>query len=441
MHHSRCSRAHVARCLLAALACVAGVVHADPVTAWSDAERSLLQLLWIGNLPPLPPSPGNRHADETDAAVLGHRLFFDRRLSVNGEVSCATCHVPDLFFTDGLPRGRGIGETARNTPGIVGGAYSPWLFWDGRRDSLWSQALVPLETAEEHGGNRSRYARILVSDPVYRSIYNSVFGGLPDLSDTARFPPDASPFATGKARDDWLAMREDDRKSVNRVFANLGKALEAYQRRLVPGRSRFDDFVESLLDDRPSDALSADEIAGLKLFIGRAKCVTCHLGPLFTNHAFHNVATPDPSARKPDYLPGIVYLFMDKPDPDRGRYDGVRQALESEFNCLGEYSDAQPSDCAELSFAATDHRTTLGAFKVPSLRNVSRTAPYTHAGVFATLGEVLDHYNEPPDAPVGHSELQPLHLDERELAQLEAFLHSLDSTADAPAELLESPFQ
>jgi cytochrome c peroxidase len=105
----------------------------------------------------------------------------------------------------------------------------------------------------------------------------------------------------------------------------------------------------------------------------------------------------------------------------------------------GEYSDANETDCAELKYANTDYRATLGAFKVPTLRNVSRTAPYTHAGYYETLREVLNHYNNPPEAPVGHSELAPIGLTKRELKQLEDFLGSLDSPVNADERLLRPP--
>jgi cytochrome c peroxidase len=121
---------------------------------WSEAELDTLRSLWIESLPAPPMDPSNAVADDGRAALMGNRLFFDTRASANGEVSCATCHDPNLEFTDGRPKGRGIGESKRNTRSLVGSAYSPWLYWDGRRDSLWSQALSPLEDPSEHGSNR-----------------------------------------------------------------------------------------------------------------------------------------------------------------------------------------------------------------------------------------------------------------------------------------------
>jgi cytochrome c peroxidase len=379
---------------------------------WSDAEVATLRSLWIGSLPPLPPDPSNAFADDPKAAALGEKLFFDARFSANGEVSCATCHQPEQFFTDGRGRSRGIKTTKRGAPTIVGIAYSPWLFWDGRRDSQWAQALSPLESEREHGGTRTQYARILYEDPAYRADYEAVFGPMPDLSDRKRFPEAAAPIDNAEAEEAWDAMAETDRKSVTRVFVNMGKALAAYQRRIMPGPARFDAYVKALLaGDKAAmqSVLNDNEVAGLRLFIGKATCISCHNGPLFTNNGFHNVSTPLAKGSRKDW----------------GRFRGVKQALQSEFNCLGEYSDAGEDDCGELRFAKADGAELMAAFKVPTLRNVADTAPYMHAGQFATLDQVLDHYNRAPKPVLGHSMLAPLNLTVDELADLEAFLKTL----------------
>jgi cytochrome c peroxidase len=206
----------------------------------------------------------------------------------------------------------------------------------------------------------------------------------------------------------------------------MGKAIAAYERQLMPGPGRFDHYVEALLagDDAAAHAaMTADEAAGLRLFIGEALCVTCHQGPLFTHHGFHNVGIP----------------FAEGLKLDQGRYNGVRKALENEFNCLGEYSDASEAYCAELRFAKTMRDETIGAYKVPSLRNVAETAPYMHSGQFGTLTEVLEHYNTRPKAPIGHSDLLPIDLDKQQLLQLEAFLHTLSGAPAIEAELLQAP--
>jgi len=392
---------------------------------WSEAEIATLRTQWLGSLPPLSPDPSNRFADHPEAAKLGQSIFFDPRFSANGKVSCATCHQPGREFTDGLGRSQGIGQTPRGAPGIAGIAYSPWFFWDGRADSQWAQALGPLEDGREHGGDRTFHARMLHDDAAYRAAYEAVFGPLPDLSDRARFPDHAGPLSSDRnTRDAWDDMASEDRVTINRIFANMGKAIAAYERQLMPGPGRFDRYVEALLAEDETAmqaAMTANEAAGLRLFIGEALCVTCHQGPRFTHHGFHNVGIP--------FAPGL--------EQDWGRYNGVRKALENEFNCLGEYSDAREEDCAELRFAKTMRDETIGAFKVPSLRNVAETAPYMHSGQFTTLAEVLEHYNTRPKAPIGHSDLLSIDLNEQQLLQLEAFLHTLSGPLAVEMELLQ----
>jgi cytochrome c peroxidase len=272
-------------------------------------------------------------------------------------------------------------------------------------------------------------------------MYEGLFGALPDLSDSKRFPENAAPVSDPVSESKWHEMSEIDRKTITRVYANMGKAIAAYERLLMPGPSRFDEYVEAVLEGRSTEKelLTTDEVAGLKLFIGKAMCVTCHMGPLFTNHSFHNVGAPDAATKKPKYMLPVFYLFKDKPPVDLGRFNGIQQALKSEFNCLGEYSDAADEDCAELKFANTNHTGTLGAFKVPTLRNIAETAPYMHVGQFENLGDIVKHYNAAPGAPSGHSELMPLNLKATELLQIEAFLRSLSGSPDVATELLQSP--
>ena len=419
------------------------VVNAQAVESqvWSETDIALLRLHWIGSLPELQDDPTNKYADNPAAAKFGQKLFFDTRFSANGKVACASCHLPEKYFTDGLAKSRGVGEASRSAPSILGIAYSPWFFWDGRSDSLWSQALAPLESAVEHGGDRSQYARIIYTDHSYKKAYENLFGELPDISDTGRFPLSAGPVADQASDERWQGMSEKDRKAITRVFVNIGKAIAAYERLLIPAASRFDQYVEALLnsDSAGGNILTTDEVAGLKLFVGKAMCITCHQGPLFTNNSFHNVGTPDPATIKPKYLPPILHVLKDKPAVDEGRYKGIRQVLQSEFNCLNEYSDAKEDDCAELKFASTKHTATLGAFKVPSLRNVAETAPYMHSGQFSTLAEVLEHYNSAPRAHIGHNELLPLNLHQKELEQIEAFLNSLTSPPGVVEGLLRQP--
>lgn len=390
-------------------------------STWSKDELARLQALWIGSLPPLPSDPSNAFGDDPRAAAFGHKLFFDSRFSINGQVACGTCHLPDRLFQDGKPLAQGVGTTNRRTMTVIGTAYSPWLFWDGRKDSLWAQALGPMENPVEHGGDRTQYAHLVAQ--YYRSEYEMLFGPLPAL---AHLPEHAGPVPDEKASTAWEEMAEADRQTVTRIYANLGKAISAYERRLQPGAARFDIYVQALLENDLKTArktLSTDEIAGLKLFIGRADCTQCHNGALFTDNHFHNTGVP-----VADGLP-----------EDSGRALGARQVLSDEFNCLGAYSDAGPDDCAELRYMIAEGEDLLRQFKPPSMRNVARRGPYMHAGQFATLEEVLRHYNTAPAAPAGHSEIKPLNLSEQELNQIIAFLKALDGPVNASPEWLRPP--
>lgn len=169
-------------------------------------------------------------------------------------------------------------------------------------------------------------------------------------------------------------------------------------------------------------ALTPDEVAGLRHFIGPANCVRCHRGPLFTGNQFHNTGVP-PGEGQP---------------PDEGRAAGLLQVLGDEFNCLSEYSDAAESDCLALRQAEGEVGGVY-AFKPPTLRNIAQTGPYMHAGQLTTLRAVLEHYNQAPPAPLGQTELAPLGLTGTELAQLEAFLRSLSAPLASPPELLSPP--
>ncbi len=234
------------------------------------------------------------------------------RLSANGRVACSTCHQPDRGFQDGLPLAVGVGTTARRAMPIAGTARSPFLFWDGRKDSLWAQALGPLESAVEHGGTRSHYARVVASH--YRDEYEAVFGPLSDLSAVETL---------------WEA--------VTAIFGGIGKAIAAY------GAARFDQYVAAVTGGRPAAGmLSDDVVAGLRLFIGEAYCTQCHNGPLLTNYEFHNTGVPP--------RPGLP--------PDEGRLAGAIAVGRDEFNCRSRWSDAHQR-CAELEFMATDDLTSL----------------------------------------------------------------------------------
>ncbi len=391
---------------------------------WMPAELDAIHSLWIGSLPPLPPSPGNPVADDPRAVELGHRLFFDPRLSANGAVACASCHRPEHNFKDGLARSQGLGQTRRKSMSVVAAAYSPWLFWDGRRDSLWAQALEPLEDPAEQGLSRVDLARQLGDDPDYRRAYENLFGPLPDLGDRARFPS-ASPNGDAGQRAAWASMTPEDRHRLSTVFANAGRALEAYQRRLLPGPAPFDAFAEALLagdQARANTLLGADQRQGLRLFVGRANCIHCHNGPLFANNEFHNT--------------GIE--AQGTAPADRGRADGVHLLQADPFNCLGPFSPARPQDCGELRFVKSTGTELTGAFRAVSLRNVADTGPYMHNGRFTTLTEVVDHYNRAQPSGIS-TDLEPLRLTAVQVQQIVAFLGALSAPLATPERLLRAP--
>lgn len=363
--------------------------------------------LSLDALPPLPADPSNRVADDPRAARLGEALFNDRGLSGNGQVACSTCHLKEKEFQDGTPLGHGMGTTNRRTMPIAGTAYQPFLFWDGRKDSQWSQALGPLESPAEHGTDRMAVVQRIAA--VYRTDYEPLFGSLPDL---ASLPAHASPAGSAEQQAAWERLSATQQEAVNRVFANIGKAIAAFERRIVPKPSAFDRYARALASGRTTEGtLDEGQVRGLALFIGKANCSNCHNGPLFSDGHFHNTGVP-----AADDLP-----------EDLGRRTGAVKVLADTFNCLGPYSDAKPEDCSELNFMAKAGDDQIRAFKPPSLRNVARRPPYMHAGQFPSLDDVLDHYNQAPNALAGRSELQKIDLTKAELEDLKSFLGSLNS--------------
>ncbi len=392
--------------------------------SWNDEQISLIRSLSLAQLPELPVDPSNAVADNEAAAALGHKFYFDTRFSSNNAVSCASCHIPELMFTDGLELAVGLSTGPRHTPSLVGLSYSPWFYWDGRKDSQWSQALAPLEAAVEHDSDRVQISRLLANDESYVQLYEAVFGPFPEL-DSLQLPESASPLGNQASREAWVNMSPSSQRTISRIFSNIGKALAAYQRKIIPGRARFDDYADQLQNSsatRQGDLFSDSEIAGLNLFIDQAQCISCHNGPLLANHDFHNT--------------GVLAIAGQL--PPMGRYDGIRTARSDPFNCLGEFSDASPSQCTELRFAR-DENDLVGAQKTPTLRNVSLTAPYMHGGQIKTLEEVMAHYNEAPTSMLNHNEAKPLGLRSTQLQQLHDFILTLTAPLATEDKWLQPP--
>ncbi|MGY6707228.1 MAG: cytochrome-c peroxidase [Rhizobiaceae bacterium] len=385
-----------------------GALSACGQADFSEEERRLIASLSLSALGELPPDPSNRFSDDPQAAALGEALFFDTGMSANGEVSCGTCHLPERQFQDDLALAQGIGVTNRRTMPLANVAYSSWQFWDGRKDSLWSQALDPIEDPAEHGFDRVAVAHHVAS--VHKEGYEALFGPLPALDE---FPPHASPRGDVTARTAWDSLSEDDRQEVDGFYANVGKALDAFQRTIRHQPTRFDRFADQIAaGERPQGDAAFDslEIEGLRLFIGKANCIDCHNGPRLTDDHFHNTAVPP--------VPGLP--------EDRGRAGAIQELLDDPFNCLGEYSDAGEGDCGELRFMVTESEELERAFKTPSLRGAASRPPYMHAGQIATLEDVLDHYSEAPEPVAGISQISPVIFTDRGRQALIAFLKTLD---------------
>lgn len=413
-------RAYVLLAVVPLLVAAAASPRTDSRT-WSPAEMEVLSSLGLDQLPPVVMDPSNRFDGNPAAIALGRQLFFDKRLSRNGAVSCASCHNPAKGFQDGLPVGHGVGTGRRRSMPIVDAAYSPWMFWDGRKDSMWAQALGPLEDGAEHGGTRVGYIRQLATH--YATPYGALFGPLPDVS---ALPAEAGPLGTPEQHAAWDALDPATRTALNRAYTNMGKAIAAYERTLRHPTTRFDEYVRAVRvgDTKALQVLTSQEVSGLRVFIGQGQCVSCHNGPLLSDRSFHNTGVPARTGQA----------------PDRGRRAALAQVANDEFNCLGPYSDAKDGQCAELAFMPKDDPALEGAFKTPGLRGVAERAPYMHAGQFATLQDVIHHYMQAPPAPEGHTELSsrpdahgraPIRLSTQDVQDLTAFLATLSPSAPA----------
>ena len=386
--------------------------------AFSNSEIKSLRSHWP--LPDVPLDTTNSYGDDPYAQHLGQYLFYDTRFSENGEVACATCHDPALGWSDGKQVADTLIPVNRHTPSLWNAGYLRWSFWDGRCDSLWCQALEPFESEAEMGGDRMGIVHAVVGDAELSAAYLDVFGNLPDVSDASRFPAHARPGeAEHPFAQAWSDMRPDDRAVVNGFFANIGKAIAAFERLVVSRESPFDSFAEALLTS-PSEGKGLDSISdaaarGLKLFLGEGQCHFCHSGPNFTNQEFANVGVGSRA-------------WLD--DGDRGRIEGVLQVRDNTFNGSGVFSDDPEMGTIKLNYLNIGNEQE-GQFKVPTLRNVSTHPPYFHGGHAETLEDVVAHYGDPTlEIPeFGHREdlLVNVTLDEDELADLVAFLESLTS--------------
>ncbi len=338
-------------------------------------------------LPAVPIPPDNPVTVEKIA--LGRKLFFDRRLSKNGTMSCGMCHIPEQAFTNNelaTPVGINGQSVRRNAPTILNVAYQQKLFQDGRAKSLEAQAILPLFAPDEMGNESvEEFIRRLSELEDYRGLFERAFRDGPNM----RY---------------------------------VGQAIASFERTLLAGDSAFDRWRFG----GQQQALDTNEKRGFELFVGKAGCVQCHAfsetNTLFTDQMFHNT--------------GIGYI--------RSLVSGSETPVTIEIS-PGTFISANREFVAQVEGPRSDdlgrHEVTdqpdhKWQYRTPSLRNVAVTAPYMHDGSLRSLDAVVRHYNRGGAAHAGlDSLIKPLHLDDDEIASLVAFLRTLTASTLAALEV------
>ena len=236
--------------------------------------------------------PSNRVSGQPEAVEFGTHLFFDPRLSGKGNVSCGTCHVPERNWTDNMHRGVGNAEIDRNTPTLMNVRLGRWFGWDGAADSLWSQSIRPILQPRELGSSPRHVAELIRNDEQLACRYRRTFGAAP---------------STG---------------NDEAILVDVAKALAAFQETLQSGQTSFDQFRDQLARGEPYSDWHYSPAAqrGLKLFIGKGGCNTCHTGANFTGDEFHNT--------------GITSKMRDG-QVDSGRSAGLQKLRDSRFTLVG----------------------------------------------------------------------------------------------------------
>ena len=310
---------------------------------------------------------------------LGQKLFFDRRLSVDGTVSCSTCHDPQLAFTDRKPSSVGVkGRLGqRNSPTILNALYNKTQFWDGRVNTLEEQAPLPIVNAHEMGQpNLDAAVAEIASVEEYRQAFQHVFGRPPNGPDLAR-------------------------------------AIASYERTQLSFDSPFDHFIAG-----DNNAIDASAKRGWELFNTQARCNKCHAltdtqrdVTVFTDNDFHNIGIGI-IRHNVVALAGQAEQLIKS--GDTAAID--RAAIQTDMSALGR-------------FLITKKEANIAAFKTPGVRNVLVTGPYFHDGSQVTLWDVMDHYNKGDGLqnPWLDEDMQPLALTERDIDDVVAFLASLTS--------------
>jgi cytochrome c peroxidase len=305
------------------------------------------------------PVPAN-NLQTPEKIDLGRTLFFDRRLSGDGTMSCASCHIPEQGFTDGQAIALNYPTTRnwRNSQTLINAAYQKRLFHDGRSASLEEQALFPLMSAFEMNQNLDFVEEEVRSVPEYVEAFTRVFGS-PDIT------------------------RE-----------RIGMAIAAFERTLLSRSAPLDRFLAG-----EEAALSAAARAGYEIFIGKGRCSTCHAGGNLADDAFHALNVPESPEFERDPRVAATRRFVAKVSG----YDDFRNLAEDPGRYL-----------------VTKEKRDWKAFRTPTLREISRTAPYMHNGIFSTLDEVIAFVDR--GGGEGNGALKPLGFTDQEKASLRAFL-------------------
>jgi cytochrome c peroxidase len=408
----------------------------------------------IGTLSPLPETPPsdttNAFADDPRAARLGQMLFFEKGIAgpiitgndghngglgqpgQTGRIACASCHQPnsgwmfDVRSNTGVPQNPhatalGATWTVRNVSSIVNTAYYHiWHENDGVSDSTWADALTDPEDFHSQNGSRLQVAHVLWNK--YRQEYNEIFSQAPAPLDPRLDPqnPHAPDFPlTGKPGDrQWEAMPDADKEIINHIFANFGKAIQAYLRRCVSRNAPFDRYVAG-----DNDAINHSAKRGLMLFVSKqVNCVACHSGPLFSDSQFHTTGMHVNTDLSPHADP-----------TELGRFSALGLVLSDvegttgEFNVNSEYSDNQNTG---FLTGLTPTESDKGKWRTKELRQVAVTPPYMHTGQMPTLMDAINFYDrggDPPGSFIGTKSplMHPVNLTLQEKYDLIAFLNTL----------------
>ena len=330
--------------------------------------------------------------------ALGKKLFADPLLSSTGTRSCGSCHQPDKAFTDGLVKNVAIGDgrlLPRNTPTLINAALQPSQFYDLRVKTLEDQSRNVVQNNAEMHGDMKLSAQRLSQDTAYRRLFAAAY---PKSAQAASNQPESTQAASNQPESTQAKSNQAGSTQARPAQPGIDtleimNAIGSYVRSLVFLNSRFDAYMRG-----DKQAMSAAEIAGFNLFMGKAKCGSCHYMPLFNG-------TFPPAYRKIET-----------------EVIGVPQSV------TGKEIDSDPGRYAIVKVESFRH-----AFKTPTVRNAARTAPYMHNGVFTTLEQVLDFYDRGGGVglgiPIANQTLpfDKLNLTPQERDNIIAFIHTLDS--------------